>query len=511
MRRRIGLSLSLLLLAGAGALGAQAAVQAPRQLSLKQALDLARQNSPSYRQTLNDAGPAGLAVTAARAALFPTIGSSAGLGYSGAGRSTFGGTTFNQSSPTISSSYSLSANWGISLRTFLTPSIDKAQERATQENIASAGVNLISDVTGQYLAVMRATATLEVARQQVARNAEFVSLARARQQVGQVNMLDVRQADVTKANADVQLLQAEQAETEAKIELLRRMGLPSGSDVDAMTLTESFPLTEPTFSLDQLKSMARASSPALKAVEAQHDAAAISVRAAKGDRLPSFAISTGLSGYTQQFTNDGILLSNALHSAQGTQANCEFQNGILSRLTSPHSSPNGGIIADCNTYSGLDASGAALQPSIADAIRTNNSTFPFSFTRQPWSIRLGIDLPLWDGFTRSLRISQARATEEDARESVRAQQLLIDGTIQSRLLEVRTAYRSAQIQDTNRTAAREQLQLAQQKYRIGNGSALEVADAQNAVTQAEATYVQALYGYHLAVVGLEAAVGRPLR
>ena len=511
MRRRIGLSLSLLLCTGAGALGAQAAGPAPQQLSLKQALDLARQNSPSYRQALNDAGPAGMAVKSAQAALFPTFGASGGLGYSGAGRSTFGGTTFNQSSPTITSNYSLSASWGISLRTLLTPSINKAQERATQENIASAGVNLISDVTGQYLAVMRATATLEVARQQVARNEEFVSLARARQQVGQANMLDVRQADVTKANADVQLLQAQQAETEAKITLLRLMGMPTGDDIDSLTLTESFPLTEPAFALDQLRSMAHSSNPLLKAAEAQHDAASISVRAAKGDRLPSFSISTGLSGYTQQFTDEGVLLSNALRSAQGTEANCEFQNGILSRLTSPHPAPNGGIIADCNDYAGLDASGGALQSSIAESIRSNNNTFPFKFSRQPWSIRLGIDLPLWDGFSRSLRISQARAQEEDAREGVRAQELLIDGTIQSRLLEVRTAYRSAQIQDTNRTAAREQLQLAQQKYRIGNGSALEVADAQNAVTQAEATYVQALYGYHLAVVGLEAAVGRPLR
>ena len=82
MRRRIGLSLSLLVCVGAGALGAQAAVQAPRQLSLKQALELARQNSPSYRQTLNDAGPAGMAVKASQAALFPTIGAGGGIGYS---------------------------------------------------------------------------------------------------------------------------------------------------------------------------------------------------------------------------------------------------------------------------------------------------------------------------------------------------------------------------------------------------------------------------------------------
>jgi outer membrane protein TolC len=492
-------------------LGAQAPAQAPRQLSLQQAIDLARQNSPSYRQTLNDAGPAAMAVKESRAALFPTVGAGGGLGYSGAGRSTFGGTTFNQSSPTISSNYSISASWGISVSKFLAPSISKASERATQENIASAGVNLVSDVTGQYLAVLRASATTEVARQQVIRNTEFLNLARARQQAGAANALDVQQATVTKANADVQLLQALQGESEAKIELLRRMGIAAGEDVDSMRLTESFALAEPNFSLDQLKSMAHGANPALKAAEAQHDAASISVRAARSDRLPSFSISTGFSGYTQQFTDNGILLSNALRSAQGTQANCEFQNGILSRLTSPHPAPNGGIIADCNAYAGLDASGAALQPSIADAITRNNSVFPFNFTKQPWSIRLGIDLPVWDGFSRSLRISQARAQEDDAREGLRAQQLTIDGNIQSRLIEVRTAYRAAMIQDTNRTAAREQLRLAQEKYRIGNGSALEVADAQNAVTQAEATYVQALYGYHLAVVGLEAAVGRPLR
>lgn len=511
MRRRIGLSLSLLLCAGVGMLPAQAAMQAPRQLSLKQALDLARLNSPSYRQSLNDAGPSAMAVRAAQAALFPTLSAGGGFGYTGAGRSTFGGTTFNQSSPTLSSSYSLSANWGLSLRTLLTPSLDKANERATQENIAATGVNLTSDVTGQYLAAVRATATVEVARQQVARNIDFLALARARQQVGQANALDVQQALVTKTNADVQLLQAQQTETEAKIELLRRMGLPASEDVDSMQLTEAFPLAEPNFSLDQLKAMAHTSNPSLKSAEAQREAASISVKAAKSDRLPSFQVSTGLSGYTQQFTNTDILLSNTLRSAQGTEANCEFQNGILSRLTSPHPAPNGGIIADCNTYAGLDASGAALQSSISDGIVKNNNTFPFSFTKQPWSIRLGVNLPIWDGFSTSLRISQARAQEEDAREGVRAQQLLIDGNLQSRLVEVRTSYRSAVIQDTNRTAAREQLRLAQEKYRIGSGSALEVADAQNAVTQAEATYVQALYGYHLAVVGLEAAVGRPLR
>ena len=63
----------------------------------------------------------------------------------------------------------------------------------------------------------------------------------------------------------------------------------------------------------------------------------------------------------------------------------------------------------------------------------------------------------------------------------------------------------------NRLAAREQIRLAQDRYRLGSGSSLEVSDAQNTVARAEGDYVNAVYDYHKAITALEAAVGRPLR
>ena len=508
--RSVGRCLLLLLLVAPAALQAQAA-PVPRQLSLAQALELARQNSPAYRQTLNDADVAAAGVRAAKGGLTPTLGAGAGLGYTGSGRSTFGGSFFNQTSPTVSSSYSIDANWQLSARNFMEPKQARAQERATDASIEAAGVNLRFDVTAQYLGVLRAGATVEVAQQQVVRNAEFLELARARYQVGQTNLLDVRQAEVAKTRSDVQLLQARQIESEAKIELLRRMGFASAADVDSMQLTDRFTPTEPTFQLEQLRAMARSENPNIAAAVATEEAARISVKAAKSDYLPTFSISTGLSGFTQQFTNSSALLNNQLNSAISNRSNCEFQNDILRRLTEPHPAPGGGIIADCNEFAGLDATGAALQPELAQQIRDANSVFPFNFTRQPWSIRLGVNLPLWDGFARSQRTSLARAQEDDAREQLRARQIDIDGQVHSRLLAVRTAWEATRVQDTNRAASREQLQLARDRYRLGLGNVLEVSDAQNAVTQAEADYVNAIYDYHTAVVGLEAAVGRPLR
>lgn len=507
--RVVGVVLCLTLLPGLAV--AQNEPRAPRQLSLAQALELARLNSPTYRQTLNDAGPAAADVRAAYGALLPTVNSSLGFGYSRAGSQSFANQIFQQGASTVSSSYRLSVDWSFSVGQLLGPSQSKALERLTEENIAAAGVNLTASVTNQYLAVLRARATADVARGQVARNTEFYDLAKALFDVGQGNELDVRQAEVVRATAEVQLLRAQQAETESKIELLLRMGLPTDADIDTLTLTEQFPLVAPTFELATLLRMAHDQSPILRAADAQREAASVGVKIAKSQYLPSIGVSTGLSGFTQQYTSTDPLLAGALANAQSSQINCAFQNAILERLTSPHPSPNGGIIPDCNSYAGLDGSGLALLPDVAQGIRDANTGFPFGYTRQPWSISLGVSLPLWDGFSRASRVSAARASEEDARESVRARRLEVDGQIQSGLLAVRTAFAAATIQGTNRSAAAQQLSLARQRYQLGNGTALELADAQNAVTQAEVDYVTAVYDYHLAVVALEATVGRPLR
>jgi outer membrane protein TolC len=480
-----------------------------RQLSLAQALEQARANSPTYRQSQMNADPAAEAVKAANWARLPTLNVSSGVTYTGVGSSAFGGGfTFTQSSPTVSSSYNFSASWQLSARTFITPSIQRAQQRVTEENIANAGVTLTSDVTSQYLTALRAAAVVGVAVQQLVRDTQFLALAKARQQVGQGTLIDVLSAQTAMASAKVQLLQSQQAATQAKIELLRRIGLPADANVDAIVLSEPFPLVEPKFDLQALRTMANESNPAIRSAQESQRAGHLNTTAARSDRLPSLSISTGLSGYTLQSTNEGILLNNKLLAAQASEANCAFQNEILMGLTTPI---QGGIIADCKAYAGLDATGNALLPGVSQAIHTANSVFPFNFTRQPVSVSFGLSLPIWDAYSRSLRVSQAAATEDQARENVRAQQLSTDAQIQSQLLTVNTAWARMQIQDTNRVSARQQLQLAQDRYRIGNGTALEIADAQNAVTQSEADYVTAVYDYHLAVAGLEAAVGRPLR
>ena len=496
------------LLALALAVPAVSAAQEPAPaatLTLEEALGQARRNSPAYRQVANDIGPARASVRSAYGAFLPSFSADAGFGYTGAGQSSFGGTFFDQSSPSMNSSWGLGLNWQLSGRVLAAPATQKALRRATEAEIDNALVGLDADVTVQYLTALQAAAQVTVARQQVERNQEFLDLARARHQVGQATLLDVRQAEVTKANSDVALLRAEQSANEAKLELLRIMGVTPPVAVEQIALTDSFPVAAPTWELEQLLATADRENATLRSAVAREHAADVQVTAARSEYLPSLSVTAGWSGFTQEFTDENLLISQQLRSAQGAFANCETQNVIRTGISTPLDP------IDCYAASGLAPGGGALNDDVANAIRQRNSVFPFDYTGQPFRANLTVTVPIFTGFSRGLRIAEARAQADDASEFYRAQQLQVRTTVHQRLLAVRTAYQASQVQETSVAAAREQLQLAQDRYRLGSGTSLELADAQTAVAQAETDLVNAVYDYHKAIAVLEAAVGRPLR
>jgi outer membrane protein len=474
-------------------------------LSLDEALRQARAHSPTYRQTLNNASPARWGVRNAYGNLLPSVTAASDLGYTGSGESNFGGGLTLPTSAFLTSGYSLGLEWQLSGRALTAPAQQKALQRATDEDISGASVALTSEISTQYLNTLQAAAQVQVATQQVKRNADFLALAQARYQVGQATLLDVRQAEVTKGSSDVALLRAVQAENEAKLDLLRRMGVEPPVPIEQIVLSDSFPVSAPDFKLDSLLGLADRHNPTLRSLQAREHAADLDVRAAKTDFLPSLSFRAGWSGFTQQFTNENLLLQQSLTDAQSRAADCQFDNSVKSALSL------GGEVSNCYSTNGLVDGGGALLDPVSQQIRNQNSVFPFRYTGQPFGANLTVSLPIFTGFSRSLRLSQARAQQEDADEEVRARRLAVRTEVHARYLGLRTAFQAIGVQAASREAARDQLRLAQERYRLGAGSALEVSDAQNAVQQAEGDYVTAVYDYHKAIAALEAAVGRSLR
>jgi len=120
-------------------------------------------------------------------------------------------------------------------------------------------------------------------------------------------------------------------------------------------------------------------------------------------------------------------------------------------------------------------------------------------------------LPIFTNFSREQRVSEARAQHGNLEEAVRARGLAVQTEVSQAFLTLQTAFRTVGLQDTNRSAAREQLQLATERYRVGSGTFFELLDAQVASLRAESDAVNATYDYHKALALLEAAVGRSLR
>ena len=344
-----------------------------------------------------------------------------------------------------------------------------------------------------------------MARQQVQRNTDFLKLAKARYEVGQATLLDVRQAEVIKGQSDVALLRATYLNSEAKLDLLRRMGVEPPAPVEQIALSDSFPVQPPEFKLDELLTLADEQNPSLRSLRARQ------TRPAGASEPPSPSISrrsrcrAGWSGFTQEFTNGDILLDEELSRSQALAGDCTFNNQVRTSLAL------GGQVPDCNAAFGLTADGTALTDPKRGDITNANNVFPFNYTGQPFQANLTLSLPIFTGFGRSLRVSQAREQEQDADETVRARRLEVRSSVHTRFLALQTAYQAIPVQAANRESARDQLRLAQDRYRLGAGTSLEVSDAQNAVQQAEGDYVNAVYAYHRAVADLEAAVGRPLR
>ena len=469
----------------------------PANLSLADAITLARANNPAYRQTIHDRAPAAWGVRNAYASLLlPTVTASGGIGYAGPGQQRFLTSNFSQSVSTLSSSYGFSLDWILSGQTLSQPGLKHAQLTAADADIAGAETNLVTAVTQQYLTVLQARDNLGVARQQLEHDVEFLRLAQARYDVGRASLIDVRQAQVARGNAEVVLLRAQTTVDVEKLRLFQQIGLTAPVDIQSVQLTDTFVVQAPTWKLNELLTLAEQQNPALKALRARESAAGWGVKAATGSWGPAVSLSAGWSGFTQKLSDLGPSLAAIDRNAASNDSLCQYANTNWLNSGQP--------LAPCSVFY-LDT---AAQK---QAVRAANSQYPFQFTPQPFQARLTISIPLWGNFQQPLQVSQAKAQQQDLQESVRARGLQVQTEVSQAYLTVATAYRTTAIQDTNRAAARDGLQLATERYRVGSGTFFELLDAQVAALRAETDYVSSVFDYHKALAALEAAVGRPLR
>lgn len=475
---------------------AQAQVSTPpggATLTLDEANAIARRNNPTFLQTVNARRQADAQVRTARGGLLPSADASLAGRFQQGGQQVFNGLSFSSASDALQSSYSLGLTYQLNGARLLAPRQAVANRNAAQADVAGGAELLRSTVTQQYLTALQAEARAALQDTLVATAAAQLELAKAKTAVGAGTQLDVRSAEVALGQAQVQALTAHNTAAVEKLRLFQDMGVPRP---DSVQLTTHFAVSQPTFSLDSVLDLARRANPAVTALRAREKASTVGVRMAQAQYTPSLTLSTGWGGQTYEYTNPDNLIAGAQANAAEGFAGCMTNDSL-------------------RAGAGLSPLGGCGSPTLSaaqvQAIRDRNNTFPFHFDRSPFSLYAQFSLPLFDNFNREQQVEQAQVQKDNAQLNLRARELQLTADVTQAYLSLVTAARTVELQEQTAQKAREELAFAEERYRVGAATFLDVTTSRSTFEQAQIDRVNSIYDYHKAFAALESAVGRPLR
>jgi outer membrane protein len=466
---------------------------------LDEAIELARVNNPTFLSTQNNEAQADWGVREATSNLFvPSVTAFGQARYRSPGVDRIGTITTGGvgQGALYQSFYQVSATYALNGNTLFGLSSAKAERNAARAFTEVAEFVMESTVTLRYMTALRARDQVTVASRQVERSIENLEIAQARVDAQAAIVTDARQAQVQVGRDSVALLRAQSAERVGKLGLLETVGRDLGTEVD---LVSQFEVFRPSWTSRELISIAMESHPGLNAAVANEGARRANLRQTRGQYFPNVTLTGSVDGFTQEIQNGAFNVQAAEAGIGRALDNCNTFNNISSGLSSPLS----GFPQDC--------SGLALNAADRQGILDANSSFPFNFTTQPFSLALNVRIPIFNGFNRERQVSQAANALEDAEYARQAEEMRLRTAVTSAYDALTTAYQVVQVEERNRGVATEQLELSQQRYALGADNFLVLLDAERTMAEGERAYLDSLYTFHIELANLENAVGQRLR
>ncbi len=157
----------------------------------------------------------------------------------------------------------------------------------------------------------------------------------------------------------------------------------------------------------------------------------------------------------------------------------------------------------------IDAASAARWPSLGFTTGLTNGGYALDSTVWNWEAQLTLSWNLFQGGLVRARTDEARANLDVARALLASERQAIRVELTQAQLAVRAARETLAASGEALVNAREQLRLAEGRYRAGVGSVIELGDAQVKLTSAAAQRVKAEYDLATARAQLQKALGRP--
>ena len=147
--------------------------------------------------------------------------------------------------------------------------------------------------------------------------------------------------------------------------------------------------------------------------------------------------------------------------------------------------------------------------------RWNDRSFPpnanFFINEYSWAVGIAMNWNIFDRYQTKSSILNARAQERIA--ELTYKQAKLDAILQVKTiyLSLKEAEERARVSRQTTEQGKENLRLAEERYRVGAGTILETNDAQVQLTQARADLVRALTDYLISRANLQLATGRHVK
>lgn len=130
-----------------------------------------------------------------------------------------------------------------------------------------------------------------------------------------------------------------------------------------------------------------------------------------------------------------------------------------------------------------------------------------------WSRNLGFSLSFPDlgqYFNRRATARSRQITLENSQEQLRQIRMELDQNVRTLVVDLRSAFRSVELQDRRVDLAEEQLELQLESYRLGQLDFLDLQSASESLAQARRQALQARFSFERARISLERALGSAL-
>ncbi len=424
----------------------------PAVLSLADAIELARQYNPQYRQAINRLDGAAAQVRSGFGQFLPRL--DIGANFNGAtsktvtGQNDFG-EPIRLPEPiefrSSSASQSISASWEVfnGLGNINNYRSTKASQVSAEASADATAWSVEAETTRRFYEVLRAIRQLELEQdlleQQEARLDRTERLFAVSTSQTQEDVLGAR-ADAATQQVQVEVAGGDLAKT--KLALREQIGIETHFEFDVVGALPA--LFDPMLlDASALVEVAMTVSPDVQSLDASANAASARASSTRGARWPSVRLN---AGYTRSVSL-----------------------GSFDALTE---------------------------------FNPQNSAFSFG---------LGINWSLFTGFQTTAQVTQADVDARNAGESLREGRLRIERSVRSALIDVQNASRSHASAQISADLNRERVRLAEERYAIG---AVQFATLQQYVVtsaQADRTLITARFRFASSVVNMDQAVGERVR